>query len=619
MARRSNLDKQLDELAARFTPQIKSAFLTSVRDIKDTAILQGVIDAIQVGDLEAAFRATGLSPAAMRPITSMIERAFETGGVMVANSAPRGITDNLGNRAVFRFDVRNSRAERWLRDHSSNLVTRITEDTKTNIRSIVEAGVRDGRNPRNIALDIVGRVNPDTGRRSGGVVGLTRPQEQWVQNARQQLVDLDPAYFNREARDKRFDSIVRKAIKDGKPLSSEKINAITDKYSDNLLLQRGETIARTEAIQSLNKSADEAFQQAIDEGVLDRDAVTKVWDNSGDNRVRDSHVAMEGQTVKMNEPFVTPDGAMLMFPGDTSLGAPGSEVINCRCRVRHEVDWFADLENDDPPAPEPEVLPEPPPPAPAPPPALPPAPEILPEPTPPPGFAYEQFEPLPTVAAAVDWMKANVAKTVEMSRGVKLDGVNAIARATLEVNERFDLPPVRFIGDPAKDAYKWKFPGRAQAAYGKSYDAYLFKNLATDQVKLDEQAAYGQSAAFSAKELAIAQGVMRDSRFVDPEVKERFKRMTDRFWSVSPGVREVAYHELGHRFDAFNYFELKGVTPPIQSGWHYLVGKYAATNNAEYIAETFSLYMQGDESQFYRIYPPLLRFYQSKDKKYVSN
>jgi len=384
MARRSKLDKQLDDLAERFVPQIKAAFLAAIADVKSTAVLQGIIDAIQAGDIDAAFRATGLSPAAMRPITSMIETAFERGGVTVANSAPRSITDNMGNRAVFRFDVRNSRAEAWLREHSSELVTRISNDTRANIRDLVEAGVRDGRNPRNIALDIVGRINPDTGRRSGGVVGLTEPQKQWVDFGRKQLkavgadydvllasdsrfgafvqkaypkglpVDRDvrsnlvarysSEYFTREARDKRFDSIVRKAIASGEPLSEQKINAIVDKYSDNLLLQRGETIARTESIQSLNKSADEAFQQAIDEGVIASNAVFKIWDSAGDNRVRETHREMDGQRVSMDRPFVSPDGAQLMYPGDSSMGAPGSDVINCRCRVRHEVDWLADID-----------------------------------------------------------------------------------------------------------------------------------------------------------------------------------------------------------------------------------------------------------------------------------
>jgi SPP1 gp7 family putative phage head morphogenesis protein len=54
----------------------------------------------------------------------------------------------------------------------------------------------------------------------------------------------------------------------------------------------------------------------------------KEWITAGDERVRASHVAMDGKTIPMDEPFQV-GGASLMYPCDPS-GPPG-EVINCRC------------------------------------------------------------------------------------------------------------------------------------------------------------------------------------------------------------------------------------------------------------------------------------------------
>jgi hypothetical protein len=274
----------------------------------------------------------------------MIEQAFEQGGVTVAGTFPRGLTDDVGQSVVFRFDVRNSRAEAWAREHSSSLVTRVTDEARTVIRQTIEQGVEDGRSPRNVALDIVGRIDKTTGRRTGGTVGLTTQMERWVAGARRQLNALDPAYLERKQRDGRFDSVVRNAIASGKPLTQEQIDALIGRYSDRLLQLRGETIARTEMIQSLNMSADLAFRQAIDEGTVSAKLITKTWDATGDRRTRHTHMAMDGQRVQFDEPFKTPYGARLMFPGDISLGAPASEIINCRCRVSHNVDWFADLD-----------------------------------------------------------------------------------------------------------------------------------------------------------------------------------------------------------------------------------------------------------------------------------
>lgn len=329
--------QKIDALVMQFTPEIRDAFLAAIADIVDNTILQAVIDAIERGDAVAAFEALGFSDAAMRPLTAALERAFEQGGVMVTSTFPR-----VG-RAVFRFDVRNSRAEAWLRDHSSQLITRISEDARVNVMTTLETGMREGRNPRNVALDIIGRIDPGTKKRVGGVVGLSQHQETWVRSARAKLSAPvpDAAYFNMELRDKRFDRTVQAAIDAGKPLSQETVDKLLTRYKDNALRYRGESIARTEAIASLNQSEWEATKQTVDSGKVDASAVMREWDSAGDNRVRPSHRALNGMRVGLDEPFISPlSKARLMFPGDTKLGAPAKEVVACRCRVRTVVDWL---------------------------------------------------------------------------------------------------------------------------------------------------------------------------------------------------------------------------------------------------------------------------------------
>ena len=58
--------------------------------------------------------------------------------------------------------------------------------------------------------------------------------------------------------------------------------------------------------------------------------VTKEWFTQGDEVVRPAHVAADSQEQDLNTPF-TVGGQLLRFPGDTSLGATVSNVINCRC------------------------------------------------------------------------------------------------------------------------------------------------------------------------------------------------------------------------------------------------------------------------------------------------
>lgn len=343
MARKPSQRQILDALIALFVPDIRSAFMASMQDVVDRAIIGEMIEAIRRGDIVQAFRALGFSDAAMRPIVVAIERAFEQGGVMTGETFPKYLNTASG-RAVFRFDVRNSRAEAWLRDKSSTLVTRLTNEALVNVRTVLDRGMIDGRNPRAVALDIIGRIDPATGRRTGGLIGLTNQQEHWVANTRRDLHELNENYFTRKLRDKRFDRIVMRAIRDGKRLDNATVEKLVGRYKDNALRYRGEVIARTEAIHALNQSEYEAHRQAVDLGAVKQKDVVRIWDSSGDGRVRWSHKRLDGQRVGLDEPFISPSGARMMFPGDTSLGASGDETIMCRCRVRLKVDWLADLD-----------------------------------------------------------------------------------------------------------------------------------------------------------------------------------------------------------------------------------------------------------------------------------
>lgn len=337
----ARLDADIEALINRFIPEIRAAFVAVIRDLADAALIAEMVRYIEAGDAVGAFRALGMTETALRPIVTTIEAAFEAGGITTGATFPR-VLNTTNGRARFLFDVRNSRAERWLREESSQLVTKITEDTRINVQTLMTTGVADGRNPRNVALDVVGRVDPVTKRRVGGVIGLTTQQQGAVSRARLELHELDDRYFNRVRRDKRFDGLVRNAIRDGKALDAEQISKITARYSDSLLQLRGENVARTEALAALNAAQMEAAEQAIDTGAVKESAAQKEWDSAGaDGRTRDTHLAMDGQRVGIREPFVTPGGYRLMQPGDSSMGAPGEEVINCRCRVKLRINFLA--------------------------------------------------------------------------------------------------------------------------------------------------------------------------------------------------------------------------------------------------------------------------------------
>ncbi len=62
----------------------------------------------------------------------------------------------------------------------------------------------------------------------------------------------------------------------------------------------------------------------------------KVWVDVGDKKVRKPHKAFNVAIVFINEPFIV-GGQMLMYPGDSSMGASVSNTANCRCSSQYRI------------------------------------------------------------------------------------------------------------------------------------------------------------------------------------------------------------------------------------------------------------------------------------------
>lgn len=329
----------------RLEPAIAREFLRAIAEVRAQASIEVIARLLEAGEVDAAATALGLNEARFAELTERVREAYLAGGrqgvkeLPVLRSDPTALGALPGAMRVHvNFNMRNERAERWLAEHSSRLVTEIVTDQREMIRAMLTANMQLGRNPRQTALDIVGRMGR-SGRRTGGVVGLTSQQGRFVANLRAEL--SDPAsmagYFNRKRRDRRFDSLVRRAMAAGEPVAAADIDKIAGRYADRLLNLRGEVIARTESLAAFSEARDEAFRQAADTGAVKPENVRKVWSAVGDSRTREAHAEMNGMEVGLNDPFQSPTGARLLHPGDTSMGAGAADIINCRCQVTYVV------------------------------------------------------------------------------------------------------------------------------------------------------------------------------------------------------------------------------------------------------------------------------------------
>ncbi|CAG8863148.1 hypothetical protein PS627_00084 [Pseudomonas fluorescens] len=228
----------------------------------------------------------------------------------------------------------------FLNGQAAALREQVARDQADAVRVTIAFGRNRGDSPRTIALNIAGRMSKQTGRRTGGVIGLSGTAAEAIERAKDQLGSGDPAqlrdYLARVRRDPRFDIVVKAAIEKGKPLPKATLERAAAAYAQRLRDTYAEALAQTNTAEAYNKGREEGWKQltARSNGQY---TYSKTWRTRRDGRERRTHGAMSGQTVAATQAFTSPSGAMLMFPCDTSLGAPLAERIRCRCVVEYQL------------------------------------------------------------------------------------------------------------------------------------------------------------------------------------------------------------------------------------------------------------------------------------------
>lgn len=335
-------------------PAMQRAYLDQIRAVVGAATIAEVERLIATDDEDGLVALMSLG--ALSAFLELARSAFLSGAKfeIKAIAIPRQV-------GRFEFDARDPVAESWVSTKAQEIRQAAEIDVRAAIREVLSsrrrvvvrpqaAGASEVlgeigatpmvKTPRQAALDLLGRTSAQTGARSGGVIGLPGNYAQYVLNARQQLLSGDPdemrKYLQRKRRDGRFDSIVKRAIEAEKPVAKADVDKIAGRYADRLMKTYAEMLSKAEALEAFGAGRDQVYEQLIAKG-LDRGSVTKTWRDRGDKKVRHSHTVMNGQEVQKDEPFQSPDGALLRYPGDASLGAGWKERAHCRCSAIYRI------------------------------------------------------------------------------------------------------------------------------------------------------------------------------------------------------------------------------------------------------------------------------------------
>jgi len=302
--------ERLRRLMARQSPRFAAGFQLLVGQIKEAADLKVIADLIEQGNLELAFTTTLAS-------TTKLGNLYVDSFMAAAKDTAEFLNRNI-QQIVFDFDQTNPWAMQVARENQLRLVAQFSETQRRATRAALIQGVKDGANPIAQA------------RNFRDSIGLTERQVHAVNNYKRLLSEGDQAVFDRALRDKRFDSVVRRSIENGKPLTRTQINRMVDRYRQRYIQYRSRVIARTESLKSVHQGKAAMYGQAITEGSLDANNLSQTWETSKRHNVRDSHSAMHGQEQPWGSVFVSGKGNTALHPIGFGVA---EEDIQCVCAL----------------------------------------------------------------------------------------------------------------------------------------------------------------------------------------------------------------------------------------------------------------------------------------------
>lgn len=293
----------------KLQPEIARAYLRALRQIGELlttaeleALVAGRLTLTELFSNESMARVTAGYRAAIR---ESVQDGARLTLPDVRAAAPRiaGVFNFLDPRVITAIRAIETRA-----------LDTLTEQVREVTRAFVENGIRDGKGI------------PEIARQLRTTIGIAPHQERYVENLARELRTMSPRFKDRVLRDKRFDRLILRAIREGQPLTEAKIEQISAAYLRRFASHNTEVVTRQVTIDAYREANRLSWEQAVADGYLDADSLVKVWVHSDIVKTpRPEHVALDGTAVRYDRPF--PNGQQI----------PGLSDWGCQCSARYEV------------------------------------------------------------------------------------------------------------------------------------------------------------------------------------------------------------------------------------------------------------------------------------------
>lgn len=321
----ATITDSIEALIADLDATIQEAFRSFIAAVNSPQVWGYIEDLLNIGDIDGALR---IVESHIVRLADVVAQAQVHLGAATAQELNRQMSSVP---IAISFDPSLPRAAALIGASRLNLIQELSEVQRAAVRTAIAEGFETGQGTF------------ATARAFRNAIGLHSQQVRWAASFERRLRTLDPKALGMDLRDRRFDRTIRRAIERGRALNEDKIARMVERYRARALMYRSEMIARTEAVRATSQVRHEAMLQMVKQTGIDPNRVERVWNATKDNRVRDHHASMDGQTRGVEERFEDGKGNLLMYPGDPNARAPAGNaaaldtIINCRCSLTYRI------------------------------------------------------------------------------------------------------------------------------------------------------------------------------------------------------------------------------------------------------------------------------------------
>jgi len=284
------------------SPGMARALLDAWRTVErniDIAELARLIESAGIDRIISTVLPDSVLDVAFAGVRNQLQLTVDRAVTWSARDMPKRATGGTGGIA---FNVLNPRHIDAIRELDTRVMRTLRADIRDVVREVIESGIRIGAGPR------------ETARHIRELVGLAPNQARAVQNFRAALESGDVAKAaGYRLRDTRF------ALRD---LTPARVNKMVAAYERRFIAFHAEAVSRTATLESLRVGNQLSWQDSIAKGFVPEGRVMKRWLHlAGQANPRPHHIAMDGETVPLNQPYSN---------GDMHAGE--GDAWNCHCQ-----------------------------------------------------------------------------------------------------------------------------------------------------------------------------------------------------------------------------------------------------------------------------------------------